>query len=417
MPTLGKHASLQAQGWAEASADVLAMFQQPLPLPVADSLNDGSGGASRARSRSQQLPPLPLPATAGFSFAGLPPLPEPAAFTPAATAAAAAVLGALQPSVGLFSVVSALQPTALEPATAAALLLRPMAAAATFAAAATLAEQQQQEMEESMADAVSFPAAAAPGGGEGQAPSIGLVGHATPIAASALTSHLSDMPGVVDSEMHGERRMSHAFKTTTACPAQSSRSPLSNPHPPACFCIHAVPEHASQGPPALCRHRHFARTPHGNGQAGGAVQPGNRGCRRHPYWLRGGCAGPAAAARQVCAARRPKPAVPAWCVSGGDVWAGKLQACSNRPPTQPNLAAPALLAAVCAVVPTPTTASCPRALPTRTPASATTSAPPLRSGEDAFLTDLWPTRAAPSCLPWLCIAPHNIAAHPYSDSS
>lgn len=208
MPVLSK----QASGWAEASADVLAMFQQPLPLPAADSLSDGSG-ARRGRGRAQQLPPPPLPLpllpASGFTFAGLPPLPEPAAFNPAATAAAAAVLGALQPSAGVFAAAPPLPPAAFDPAAAAAFMLNPVAAAAaaTFAAAATLAEQQQQQqaLEESMADAASFPTEAAlrACGGE-QAPSIAAgTGHVTPHVASALTSHLSDMAGMVDAEMHG----------------------------------------------------------------------------------------------------------------------------------------------------------------------------------------------------------------------
>ncbi|KAL4443018.1 hypothetical protein ABPG77_008509 [Micractinium sp. CCAP 211/92] len=206
MPVLAKHAPGQAQGWAEASADVLAMFQ--LPLPAADSRSDGSDGARHGNGSAQQMPPLPLPlpSLAAFSFASLPPLPEPAAYNPAASAAAAVVLSALQPPAGVFAAPAPLPPAAFDPAAAAALMLNPVAAAAaaTFAAAATLAEQQQHGLEESMADAASFPAAAAPlvGGGE-QAPSAGAgTGHATPRVASALTSHLSDMPGMADSEMH-----------------------------------------------------------------------------------------------------------------------------------------------------------------------------------------------------------------------
>ncbi|KAL4457755.1 hypothetical protein ABPG75_012620 [Micractinium tetrahymenae] len=207
MPVLAKHAP--SQGWADASADVLAMFQQPLPLPAADSLSDGSGGARRGRAQQLPPPPLPLslPPAAGFSFAGLPPLPEPAAFNPVATAAAAAVFGALQPSAaGMFAAPPPLPPAAYDPAAAAAFMLNPVAAAAaaTFAAAATLAEQQQQAVEESMADAVSFPAAAAPvRAAAQQAPSVSVgTGAATPKVASALTSHLSDMAAMADSEMH-----------------------------------------------------------------------------------------------------------------------------------------------------------------------------------------------------------------------
>lgn len=162
---------LLAPSWATgASLDVLSMFQAPT-----NTSGGSSGSGSRRRSRAAVQPlPLPLPAFA------LPPMP-------------ADVLSSL-PSA------AALPP--FDPVAAAAFLLNPMAAAAaaTFAAAATMAEQQ---LEESMADAVSCPAAPA-----GAVPAVAPGLAATPGAqfkmASALTSHLSDVAGPGDAEMHGE---------------------------------------------------------------------------------------------------------------------------------------------------------------------------------------------------------------------
>jgi hypothetical protein len=108
-------------------------------------------------------------------------------------------------------------------AAAAAFMINPVAAAAaaTFAAAATMAEQQaaqsqqpqlaqSQQLEESMADAASFPVAAAP--------TLAATPGGPPKVASALTSHLSDMAGPADSEMFGEyARLLPALPCVPAC--------------------------------------------------------------------------------------------------------------------------------------------------------------------------------------------------------
>ena len=210
-------AAQQMPTWVDTSADVLAMFQQQplLPLPAGDasggSNSSGSSGRrGRARSQALQLPLLP---SGGFSFAGLPPMPEPAgpgSFNPAAAAAAAAALGGLPPA-GLFAPLAP-APTAFNPAAAAAFMMNPVAAAAaTIAAAASLVEQQQQrqaQLEESMADAVSCPAAEPAATAPSAAAQPPAVAAATPGAfkmASALTSHLSDVVCATDSEMHGEK--------------------------------------------------------------------------------------------------------------------------------------------------------------------------------------------------------------------
>lgn len=189
LPLLGR-AKAQAAAWADASPDVLAMFQQPLP-PLAAA---GSGG-SQASDGEGGARGLPLP-HAPFSFA-LPPMPEPALHS-------AGSLPAFQPATSA-SLLAAFPPGSLfapppmpefDPAAAAAFQLHPAAAAAaaTFAAAATVAEQQAQ-LEESMADAASFPVAA-----PGAPPAVPAAAR----VASALTSHLSDVAGeAADPEMHG----------------------------------------------------------------------------------------------------------------------------------------------------------------------------------------------------------------------
>lgn len=184
--------SWAGMGLLDPTADVLAMFQGPLPpLPTASN-GSGSSGDSANRRAQAAAAAMPLPPLPAFV---LPPLPD-----------ASSLLGSLPLP-------------ALDPAAAAAFAIHPAAAAAaaTFAAAATMADtQQQQQAEESMADAASCPAAMqaaaaalAAATAAGGAPPAALAGPAaaTPVCqakvvASALTSHLSDMAGP-DAEMHG----------------------------------------------------------------------------------------------------------------------------------------------------------------------------------------------------------------------
>lgn len=168
-------AQAAADAWApEGSVDMLALFSASLPLgPTA---SDGSGGSSGRRSRAAAalpLPPLPLP-----------PLPFALPLLPLPDAAAVSALGSLP---------------AFDPVAAAAYLLNPTAAANLAAAATALAEQPEGK-EDSLADAASFPAVlAAPA----PAPSLPPVGQPFNMT-SALTSHLSDVAGPGDVEMHGE---------------------------------------------------------------------------------------------------------------------------------------------------------------------------------------------------------------------
>ena len=179
-------ASAPAVAWApEASADVLALFAAPLPLAATTS--GGSSGSSARRAAAAAalpLPPLPLPP---LPFAlPLPPLPD---------AAGAALGGLQQPAAAL---------PAFDPVAAAAYLLNP--SAANLAAATAAPAEQPAGGEDSLADAAScpaLPAAPAP-----SLPAAGLPAVGQPFRmASALTSHLSDVAGPGDAEMHGERRL------------------------------------------------------------------------------------------------------------------------------------------------------------------------------------------------------------------
>lgn len=186
--------SWAGMGLLDPTADVLAMFQAPLPPLPTTSNGSGSSGGSAGRRAQAAAPALPLPPLPAFA---LPPLPD---------------------ASGLLA---GLPLPALDPSAAAAFAINPVvaAAAATFAAAATMADTQQvqQQLEESMGDAVSYPAALqaaaaaalAAATAAGGAPPAALAGPAaaTPGGqakmASALTSHLnSDMAGP-DAEMHG----------------------------------------------------------------------------------------------------------------------------------------------------------------------------------------------------------------------
>jgi hypothetical protein len=183
--------------WADPSADVLAMFQA-LPVPATQHPRGvaayGSLGSRRgSRSRAAQLPLLPsMPAAFAFP---LPPMPE------------AAGSDAL-PSTGLFAAppLPSLDPAAF------------FAHRAPGFEATTSLGGQQQLVEESMAEAVSWPLPASASQPAGPAPHAGVA--ATPggaRVASALTSHLSDVAGAAcESEMHGARPASTADGTGLA---------------------------------------------------------------------------------------------------------------------------------------------------------------------------------------------------------
>ena len=280
--------SWAGMGLLDPTADVLAMFQGPLPpLPTASN-GSGSSGDSANRRAQAAAAAMPLPPLPAFV---LPPLPD-----------ASSLLGSLPLP-------------ALDPAAAAAFAIHPAAAAAaaTFAAAATMADtQQQQQAEESMADAASCPAAMqaaaaalAAATAAGGAPPAALAGPAaaTPVdqakvVASALTSHLSDMAGP-DAEMHGGclRASPRLVGQVLLCSCECS-SQLAD-HLPSSSTF--LPGHA---PP--CRHCHLASAPHGHCPAGWPARPGGS-CGSHPdgRCASSGAQGPAAPAQRVRLAGSP----------------------------------------------------------------------------------------------------------------
>ena len=228
---LGKQqgAAWAGMGMLDPSADVLAMFQAPLPpLPTGSGGSRSSGGGAGQRAAAAAalpLPPLPF---------ALPPLPD----------AGAGVLGGL-PLPAFDAAAAAAAAFMLNPAAA--------AAAATFAAAATMAEAQQQQLEESMADAVSCPAGlqaagtAAAGGAAAAAagPAAATPGGQFKAAASALTSHLSDMAGP-DAEMHGKEAAGEATSQRQPVPAAPPKAAM-----PSCPPL-SPPRLASLASPTPC---------------------------------------------------------------------------------------------------------------------------------------------------------------------
>lgn len=241
---LSSAAPAAAAAWADPSADVLAVF-------------NGMAAPAAGHAQLPLLPPMP----GSFVFP-LPPLPE------------AAVSDSL-PTSGLFAA------PPLPPLDPAAFLTRHTAG---FQAAASLGGQQQLVVEESMAEAVSWPLpgavsqAAAPYGAMAGTPGGARV-------ASALTSHLSDVAGAAcESEIHGAL----LFHPRCTRAGQPRALRAGRPQAPPCgtTLLIALLCAPPKSPSLDGRHRHVSRPPHGHCQAGSSPRsgpcPGPHPHRRRP---------------------------------------------------------------------------------------------------------------------------------------
>ena len=282
------------------SADVLAMFhhqQLSLSLPAGGSSGgDASPGASeRLGSGLLQGQPLPI------HFA-LPPL-----LPSAASSAAAAAMFGLPGG----------QPAQMfDPA--AAFLMNPLAAAAaaTYAVAATIAEQQLEGSTAIDAGTAPCPAAllaaataapaAAPAAAAAAASDHCLAAGGAPAAsngggsckvASALTSHLSDVPSAAPAAGDHDTNGKPTLPPLQLAAAIISPLSLSLPRRYICCCP-PPPTHTSPLPCPNCRHSHLPCAPHGRGQAGRAAEPRRR-CAAPPRPVRRRCGGAPPAAAQV----------------------------------------------------------------------------------------------------------------------